>query len=63
MPYETAELRARALVARALSATARDTQVANLLVHVANNLDLEACERERNLLNALEEGWPEAGTN
>lgn len=55
MPQETAELRARALVAFTLSMTARDPEVASLLLQVSQEFEEEACARERTLQDALEE--------
>lgn len=63
MPFETAELRARALVAFTLSITARDPEVGSLLLQISEEFEEEACKRERGLLGAVEEGWPEAVTN
>lgn len=63
MPYETAQLRARALVAFTLSVAARDPEVASLLLQISEEFEEEACTRERNLLSAVDEGWPEVAAN
>ena len=63
MPYKTAELRARALVAFTLSMAARDPEVASLLLQISEEFEEEACTREQNLLSAFEEGWPAVPAN
>lgn len=60
MPYETAELRARALVAFTLSVAARDREVATLLLQISEEFEEEACSRERMLLSSLERLAPES---
>jgi len=47
MPYETAYLRARALVARELAQRARDRDVATLLLEVSEEFEAEARSREK----------------
>ena len=49
MPYETAYLRSRAVVARALAGQARDVEVARLLVQISEEFEEEALLREVSL--------------
>ena len=51
MPYETAYLRSRAVVARALAGQARDVEVARLLVQISEEFEEDALLGELSLLD------------